>query len=176
MNLLRVGLVVGLAILCAGCPSILKPEAMQASIAPPLHRSAGDLLVVVMGATKLSKTKPVQVTDDGFAQALAASIEQSGIFRRVLRDASGHYRLDATVQGLEEDIFGLDMTASMEVSYVLARMSPKGIVWEKKIRTSHTAGMNDSVISITRVRLATEGASRRNIEQALQDISVLKLD
>lgn len=176
MKLLRVGLVVGLAVLCAGCPPILKPEAMQASIAPPPHRSAGDLLVVVMGATTLSKTKPVQVTDDAFAQALAASLEQSGIFRRVLRDASGHYQLHATVQGLEEDIFGLDMTASTEVSYVLARMSPKGNVWEKKIRTSHTAGMNDSVISITRVRLATEGAFRKNIEQALQDISALKLE
>jgi hypothetical protein len=94
----------------------------------------------------------------------------------VLRDASGHYHLHETVQGLEEDIFGLDMTASMEVSYVLARMSPKGIVWEKKIRTSHTAGMSDSLISITRLRLATEGASRKNIEQAIQDISALKLD
>jgi hypothetical protein len=67
MNLRRLGLVVGLAVLCTGCPPTLKPEAMQASIAPLMHRSTGDLLVVVMGATKLSKTKPVQVTDDGFA-------------------------------------------------------------------------------------------------------------
>lgn len=178
----HMGLVVGLAVLCAGCPATVTSEAMRVSLPPSLHRSAGDILVVVTGATEVSKPKPfakalpVHVTDEGFADALAVSLEQSGLFRRVVRDSAGQYQLHATVQRLDEDIIGFDMTASIEVSYVLARMAPKGIVWEKKIRTSHTAGMNDSVISITRVRLATEGASRKNIEQALQDISALKLD
>jgi hypothetical protein len=55
-------------------------------------------------------------------------------------------------------------------------MSPKSLVWEKSISTSHTAGMSDSVISITRIRMATEGAVRKNIELAIQEISRLKLE
>ncbi len=67
------------------------------------------------------------------------------------------------------------MTASMEISYALARTSPKGILWEKKISTSHTAGMSDALISIARLQIATEGAARQNIEQAIQEISKLQL-
>ncbi|MDH5640866.1 MAG: hypothetical protein OEY28_06195 [Nitrospira sp.] len=172
----HMGLIVGLAVLCTGCPATLKPEAMQPSISPAQHRSAGDLLVVAMGATEVSKAKPIHLTDEGFAQALAVSLERSGLFRQVVRDATSQYQLHATVQSVDEDIFGIDMTASIDVQYVLARMSPKGLVWEKRIRTSHTAGMSDSVISITRLQMATEGAVRKNIELAIQEISELNLE
>ena len=35
----------------------------------------------------------------------------------------------------------------MEIGYALARTSPKELVWEKTIASSHTAGMSDSVVS-----------------------------
>lgn len=169
-------LLILLALACTGCPATLKPEAMTPQVSAPAHRSASDIAIAVFGATDISARKPIHITDEDFTEALGSSIENSGLFRKALRDASGKYQLQATFMQLDEQIFGIDMTASMEVSYALARTSPKGVLWEKKISSSHTAGMSDSVISITRLQLATEGAARRNIEQAIQEISKLQLE
>jgi hypothetical protein len=149
---------------------------MTPQISEEVHKSSSDVLVAVFGATNISATKPVHITDEDFAQSLAASIENSGVFRKALRDGLGSYQLQATFVHLDEQIFGLDMTSSMQVGYALARTSPKELVWEKTIATSHTAGMSDSVISITRVQLATEGAARKNIEQVVHEISKLRLE
>ena len=64
----------------------------------------------------------------------------------------------------------------MEINYILASTAPKKALWEKKISSSFTAGMSDSAISITQLQLATEGAARRNIEQAILEISKLQLE
>lgn len=176
---MRVWVPITLALLTAtssGCQATPGHVEMQSTMAPALHRSDSDIVTVVMGATALSQTKPVRVTDEDLAEAMKASLERAGLFRRVVDDGPAQYHLHATVQQLEQDIFGMDMTAAIEVSYVLARMSPKGVVWEKTIRTFHTAGMKDGLISLTRIRVATEGASRKNIEQALQEIAALRLE
>lgn len=165
-----------LALVCTGCPATLAPETMTVQTMRADRHGTMDVLVTVFGATDISKAKPIHVTDDGYAHALRSSLEQSGVFRKALSDASAPYQLQATVVQLNEDIFGINMTASMTVRYILARTSPKELLWERTITSTHTAGMSDSVISITRLRLATEAASRKNIEQALQDISMLKLD
>jgi hypothetical protein len=165
-----------LALVCAGCPLTLTPEMMKSQVTVLDHRGTADILVTVFGATDISKRKAVQFTDETYAQALRSSLEQSRLFRKALSDSQGHYQLQATVVQLNEYIFGLDMTASMAVSYILARTSPKEPLWEKTINSSHTAGMSDSVISITRLQRATEGAARKNIERALQEIAALRLE
>ena len=169
-------LLILLALVSTGCPATLKPETMIPQVSVPVHKSASDILVAVLGATDVTKLKPIHITDEDFAQALQESIEKSGLFRKALRDVPGKYLLQAFFTQIDEQIFGIDMTASMEVNYTLARMSPKEVLWEKKISSSHTASMSDSLISITRLQLATEGAARKNIEQAIQEISKLQLE
>lgn len=169
-------LLVVLALVSTGCPATLKPEAMTPQVSVSVHRNASDVAIAVFGATDLSAMKPIHITDEDFAEALGSSIENSGLFRKALRDTPGTYQLQATFVQLDEQIFGIAMTASLEVSYALAQTSPKRILWEKKISSSHTASMSDSVISITRLQLATEGAARKNIEQAIQEIAQLHLD
>lgn len=169
-------LLILLALVCTGCPATLKPETMAAQVSVPVHKSVSDIFVAGFGATDISAKKPILITDDDFDQALASSIESSGLFRKVVRDVSGKYQLQATFVQLDEQVFGIDMTASMEVNYMLASTTPKKLVWEKNISSTHTAGMSDSVISITRLQLATEGAVRKNIEHAIQEISKLQLE
>lgn len=169
-------LLILLALVCTGCPATLKPETMTAQVTAPIHKSASEIAVAVFGATDISAKKPVHIADEDFTQALVSSIETSGLFRTVLRDTPGKYQLQAMFVQLDEQIFGLDMTASMEINYMLASTTPKKALWEKKIVSSFTAGMSDSVIAITRLQLATEGAARRNIEQAILEISKLQLE
>ncbi len=165
-----------LALVCAGCPATLKPETMTSQTVVLDHEGTADVLVTVFGATDISKQKPIRLTDDGYAQALRASLETSKVFRRALSDSPGHYQLQATVVQLDEDIFGINMTASMTIKYVLARTSPKGLVWERTIASSHTATMRDSMIQITRLERALEGAARTNIENLIQELALLKLE
>lgn len=169
-------LLILLALACTGCPATLKPEAMTPQVSVSGHKSASDILIAALGATDVTAREPVQIKDEDFAQALQESIEKSGLFRKASRDVPGKYQLQAFFTQIDEQIFGIDMTASMEVNYTLARTSPKAVLWEKKISSSHTASMSDSVISITRLQLATEGAARKNIEQAIQEISKLQLE
>lgn len=164
-----------LALVCAGCPATLKPETMTAQTVILDHEGTADVLVTTFGATDISKAKPIRLTDEGYAQALRSSLERSRVFRRALTDSPGHYQLQATVIQLDEDVFGIDMTASIAVKYVLARTSPKELVWEKTIASSHTSTMRDSVIQITRLERALEGAARKNIGDLIQELALLKL-
>jgi hypothetical protein len=49
-------------------------------------------------------------------------------------------------------------------------------VWHKTITSSYTAPFSAAFVGVTRLRLAMEGAARKNIEQAIQDISQLRLE
>jgi hypothetical protein len=165
-----------LALSCSGCPPIVKTEGMTAQVAGPYRQGTADVLVTVFGAAEHSDRKAVQFTNDRFAQALATSLERSGLFRKAFLDTPGQYQLQANVTDVQEEVLGINLTASMTISYVLARMSPKALVWEKSITSSHTAGIGDSVISITRLQMATEGAARKNIEEVIRDLSMVKLE
>jgi len=117
-----------------------------------------------------------QISDEDFAAALRQSIEQSRLFASVLKDGIGNYQLQAFIAQLNQPMFGASMTVSMEVDYTLTKRQPKEVVWHKPIVSSYTAPFSEAFVGTTRLRLANEGAARKNIEQALQDISALKLD
>jgi hypothetical protein len=169
-------LLILLALVCTGCPATLKPETMTAQVSAPVHKSVSDVFVAGFGATDISAKKPIHITDEDFTQALASSVESSGLFRKALKDGQGKYQLQATFVQLDEQILGIDLTASMEVRYLLASTAPKKLLWEKSLSSTYTAGMSDSVIGITRLQMATEGAVRKNIEEAIQEISKLQLE
>ena len=175
--MIRLGpLLILLALVCTGCPLSVKSEAMIPLVPMAVHKSTSDIAIAVLGATDVSAPKPIRISDEDFAQSLRESFEKSGLFRKVVTDTQAAHQLQAVFVQLDEQIFGLDMTASMEVNYTLASTSPKKVLWEKGISTTHTAAFGESLISITRLQLATEGAARRNIEQAIQEISKLKLE
>lgn len=165
-----------LVLSCSGCPPIVKTEGMTAKVTGSHGQGTADVLVTVFGAAEHSDRKAVQFTNERFAQALATSLERSGLFRKAFLDTPGQYQLQANVTDVQEEVLGINLTASMTVSYVLASMSPKALVWEKTITSSHTAGIGDSVISITRLQMATEGAARKNIEEVIHDLTLVKLE
>jgi len=175
--MIRLGpLLILLALVCTGCPLSVKSEAMLPLVPMAVHKSTSDIAIAVLGATDVSAPKPIHISDEDFTQSLRESFEKSGLFRKVVTDTQAAYQLQAVFVQMDEQIFGLDMTASMEVNYTLASTSPKKVLWEKGVATSHTTAFGESLISATRLRLATEGAARRNIEQAIQEISKLKLE
>ena len=161
---------------CAGCASAAKPEAMIAQIHLPIHKSPSNVVVAVIGGRETSAMGASQISDEDFAHALRQSIEQSGLFAQALKDGSSKYLLQAFITQVNQPIIGLSMTVSMEVDYHLARTELKQVVWQKAVSSTYTAPFSEAFAGVTRLRLANEGAARKNIEQAIQEMSQLQLE
>ena len=161
---------------CAGCASATRPEAMIPQIHLPVHKSPSNVVVEVLGGKETSAMWLSQISDEDFAHALRQSIEQSGLFAQALKDGSSKYLLQAFIAQMNQPLFGGDMTVSMEVNYHLARTELKQVVWRKAVYSTYTASFGDAIGGATRLRLANEGAARKNIEQAIQEMSQLQLE
>ena len=48
-------------------------------------------------------------------------------------------------------------------------------MWAQSIKSAHTATAGDSLVGVTRLRLANEGAARKNIEAAIAAMGKLPL-
>jgi hypothetical protein len=158
-----------------GCATGAKPEAMLARINIPVHQSQSDVNITVIGGKETSKMWVSQVSDQDFAQALQNSIMQSGLFRKAVTSSSAAYSLEAFIVQMNQPMFGASMTVSMEVNYSLARTNPKEMVWQKAVTSTYTAPFGEALVGATRLRKANEGAARKNIEQAIDEISKLQL-
>jgi len=169
-------LLLAVTMLCAGCASGAKQEAMIAQIHMPVHKSPSNVVVAVIGGRETSVMGSSQISDEDFAQALRQSIEQSGLFAQALTDGLSKYLLQAFIVQINQPMFGGSLTVSMEVNYTLARTEPKQVVWQKAVSSSYTAPFSEAFVAVKRLRLANEGAARKNIEQAIQEMFQLQLE
>jgi hypothetical protein len=67
------------------------------------------------------------------------------------------------------------MTVTVEVTWTLARQSDHQIIWQKSITSTYTAKTGEAFAGVTRLRLATEGAARLNIRDAIGQMGALNL-
>lgn len=168
-------LVLFAVLVIGGCASGAKPEAMVPHMNVLVHQSQSDVNVTVVGGKETSMMGASQISDQDFAQALQDSISRSGLFRKVVAGIPAVYRLDAFIVQMNQPMFGASMTVSMEVNYSLARTNPKEVVWQKAVTSTYTAAFSEAFVGVTRLRMANEGAARKNIEQAINEMSNLKL-
>jgi hypothetical protein len=163
-------------VVLSGCASAARPKAMIPIPSSSIHKSAADIVVLVIGGRETSAMAASQISNEDFAQAIRESFEQSGLFQKALSDGLAKYRLDAFITQVNQPMFGFAMTVSMEVNYTLARTAPQGVIWQKAISSSYTAAVSEAFVGVTRLRIANEGAARNNIDQAMEEISKLQLE
>ncbi|HEY3783768.1 MAG TPA: hypothetical protein VGL55_00630 [Steroidobacteraceae bacterium] len=72
-------------------------------------------------------------------------------------------------------MMGFSMTVKMEVSYPMVDTQSGKTVWSKNIANEHMAKPSEAFAGVTRLRLATEGAAKANIQQTLTEISTIQL-
>lgn len=171
-----VKLLLAVILVCAGCASAAKPEAMIAHVNLPVHQSPSTVIVSVIGGRSTSSMGVSQISDEDFAEALRQSMEHSGLFAQVLKDGSATYQLQAFIAQINQPFFGGSMTVTMEVHYTLTRNKSKQVVWQKALNSTYTAPFSAAFVGATRLRLAKEGAARKNVEQAIQEMSQLRLE
>lgn len=107
------------------------------------------------------------VDDTEFKAALSSSIIESKLFREVVELNNAQYLLTTKVITLDKPMWGSSFTVTLETGWTLTRTSDKQVVFQQVIKSQHTATGSDAFIGATRMRLAMEGAARRNIEQGI---------
>ncbi len=77
---------------------------------------------------------------------------------------------------MSKPMFGASFTVNMEAAWSLSEQKTKKVVMRDSIKSSNTATMGQAFVGVTRLRLAVEGAVRKNIRLGLMGVSKLKLD
>ena len=178
MNLLRISaslIITTSALFFGGCATASKPTAMVAPMKTAVVKHPQSISVTVTGGSDTSSLGASKIANADFAEAIKTSITQSGLFASIGTDAAADYALGVQIVRLEQPMFGVSLTVTIECTWRLSRRSDGQIVWEKTITTPFTAKMGDAFAAVTRLRLANEGAARANIEDAFTQLGALKL-
>lgn len=168
---------IGLVILTAGCASPARIERM-AVIQQPSQRLTDASLrenIAVKDITGGQETNPAWKSEIGtpeFKQALESSLRTAGL---LAQGQDGAYMLTTHLESVDQPIFGLNMTVTATVSYMVTERATGKEVFSKKITIPYTAKFGDALMGVERLRLANEGAARVNIAQLIDDLFRLRI-
>ena len=171
-NVLMVMFVVVLTVF-GGCASPANRDAM--SVAGPVVRQpiGATVSVETRGGAETDAVGVSNVSDADFKAAIESSILKTRLFKSVAPGKGGDYELSVVISDVRKPIFGASFTVDMEAGWSLVKAADKSVVMRKVIKSTHTVGAFESFAGATRLRLALEGAARKNIEQGLRAINEL---
>lgn len=159
----------------AGCASSADRQGMVAQDVAVQAKHDRTVAVTTAGGAATGAMDSSNIEDADFKAAIEESIVASQVFRSVVAGRDADYELLVTIVTLDKPMVGLDLTVNLEATWVLVRQSDKHVALKKSIQTTHTATFSDAAAAVTRLRLAVEGAARKNIEAGLAEIGKLSL-
>jgi hypothetical protein len=177
VNARRIGalLLAAAAAALAGCAAPAHKENMSATPAIAVRKLPYTVQVEARGGAETGAMDSSNIANADLKAAVETSISKSSLFKSVVQGKGGDYELTVTVTQLTKPMFGGAFTVTLETGWSLVKTSDKSIAMRKAIKSSHTAELSDSLIGVTRLRLAVEGAVRNNVSQGLQAISELPI-
>lgn len=155
----------------AGCASPAHKENMVGAPSVATKKLPYSVTVNTRGGLETGIADSSNVSNADLKAAIESSILSSQLFKQVVQGSRGDYELTVTVTQLSKPLFGGAFTVTLETAWSLVKASDKSVAMRKSITASHTAELSDSLIGVTRLRLAVEGAVRKNIAQGLQAVS-----
>lgn len=165
--------------LLSGCAAPARTDQMAAQISPA-QRIANTPMrnnVAVKDVSGGKETNPMWVSNVGnseFEQALESSLRDAGLLSAGKQ--AGKYVLTAHMQKVEQPMFGVSMTVTVTVNYVLVERASGKEVLNRTVTLPYTAEWNSSFIGTERLRLANEGAIRVNIGKIIEEIFAVRAD
>lgn len=157
-------------LLIGGCAVSAHKENMAVTPTAVLKKFPYSVRVETRGGSETGAMDSSNISNADLKAAIETSIATSGLFKNVSQ-ANGDYLLTVSLTQLSKPVFGGAFTVDMETGWALVKSSDKNIVLRKVIKSSHTATFGDSLVGVTRLKLAVEGAARKNIEEGLKAVS-----
>lgn len=163
------------AVVLTGCASSANKDAMVPQGVTLAKKHEHSVAVRTSGGAETTAMDSSNIADPDFRAAIEAAIVENKAFRSVVQGKDADYDLAVSITQLDKPVIGFSFTVNLEASWVLSRQSDKSVVLKKMVRSSHTATVGDAFAGVTRLRMAVEGAARKNIELGLQEIGQLSL-
>ena len=169
LSLMGVALIVSYLQGCASGATVAGMTSVKTFDAAKHHMPAKIQVAPAEGGNTTNPLWTSQVDSKSFEEALKASLQNNGL----LAPDSGTYVLKSTLHELDQQLFGLDLTVKAAVFYVLKDSLSGKDIFQETINSSHTATFSDAFAAIKRLRLANEGAIRKNIEALIERLSTV---
>ncbi len=175
MNMVKRFTLVLMSVWLFGCASGAKIENMVYTAPEGSQYDAGlEKNVQVQPVSGGEETNPLwtsEISSDAFQKAIEQSLEGAGLLGN-----AGRYKLSAQLIGVDQPMFGINFEVTTKVKYSLIDTQSGAVVMDELVEASHTATIGDAFVAVTRLRLANEGAGKKNIEGLLQKLSQLRID
>jgi len=159
-----------------GCASGAKMENMMYSGLEGDSKTYDDALKNEIDVSTVSggeETNPAwtsEISNEAFSGAVKKSLANQGLLSE-----KGKYRLQVNMLKVDQPLFGLDMTVTTHVQYVMTDTQNNSVILDETIIAPHTATIGDAFVGLTRLRLANEGSGKKNIDGLLEKLSELKI-
>lgn len=164
----------GWAILGLGCATPAKPSAMIPASYELTGRHSFSVSVSGEGGKKTNPLWTSEISTEDFVSAVESSLRGSGVFSSVLHGEQGDYKLHVTLALVDKPLIGFSLTVRISSRWTLTDRTGK-IVFDDFVRSEHTATTKDAFAAVERLRLANEGAARKNIQLGIERLSKLSL-
>lgn len=112
-----------------------------------------------------------KITNEKLLEAVEKTVLESKLFKNVVK--SSDYKLELFIVRLGQPVAGSMMKANIEIAWTLKKDG--NIVWRKSIVTSKAKHMSEIGNALERVIVATEEATKLNIEEGLTLLSTLDI-
>lgn len=168
----------GISLLCllfgSGCATGAGSKAMLAEHYPQVRQVREPVIVTVEGGQATDPMWMSKISNPEFRAAVVASLRRSGLFHEVLESGNAAFRLELLLEALDQPMAGFNMTVALRVEWRLLRLPDRTEIWRDRIQSMHTAEFGKAFAGVKRLRLATEGAARENIEEGLKRLAALR--
>lgn len=161
------------ALFLGGCATGSQPSAMVGALESPVQRPLGTVQVTVTGGSETISLGASKIADEDFAAAIRTSLLSSNVFSEVTTGEEADYTLKVEIVRLDQPAYGTTAAATLEATWSLLPKGSRKPVWQKVFVTSASASPQEAFSSVTRLRIANEGAARRNIREALTELAAI---
>lgn len=122
----------------------------------------------VMGGSETYPFWMSKVNAKEFKNALEKSLDNVRLYHPDQQTAP--YRLEASLNKLEQPLLGLNMTVTCHATYRIFNNKTNKLVYEKSLKTPYTAKFLSALYGAERLKLANEGAVKENIKGLINDL------
>ena len=131
--------------------------------------------IEVAGGRKTTEMTPSQISNEAFKEAITESLMKSRLFADITDKGAAAYHLNVIIFSIEQPTFGFSMTTKLEVGWTLTQVETGKMIWRESIRSVYTASAGAAFSGAARLQLATEGAARENIKEAIEKLARVDL-
>lgn len=164
-----------IVLIVTGCAVATNPVAMvpEGYVAEKIQPYS--VKIHVSGGEETSSLGRSNISDPALKEAIETAISKTRAFKQLIKMGDADFELSASIVTVNQPIMGGSFTVKTDLAWVLTKQQGNKVVWRKLIRSEHTISVGEAFAGAVRLRLATEGAVRNNIEKALKEIAGLNL-